>query len=103
LAEKNVNAEVIDLRTLWPWDKQCVFESVRKTGHLMVIHEAVQVSGFGAEITSTVTENVFRDLKSAPQRLAAPRIPISYAPTMENEVRITADQIVEAALKQTGK
>lgn len=103
LSEQNVEAEVIDLRTLWPWDKQCVFESVRKTGHLMVVHEAVQVSGFGAEISATVAENIFRDLKSAPQRLAAPRIPVSYAPTMENEVRISADQIVEAALKQIGK
>ncbi len=103
LADRNINAEVIDLRTLWPWDKKCVFESVRKTGHLMVAHEAVQVSGFGAEIISSVTENVFRDLKSAPKRVAAPRIPISYAPTMENEVRVTAEQIVNSVLEQIGK
>lgn len=103
LADKGVNAEVIDLRTLWPWDKETVFDSVRKTGHLMIIHEAVRVGGFGAEIAASVTEHLFGDLKSPPARLAAPRIPISYAPTMENEVRINAAQITEAALKQVGK
>ncbi len=102
LATQNVDAEVIDLRTLWPWDRQCVCESVQKTGHLLIVHEAVQVSGFGAEISSVVTENCFGDLKSAPRRLAAPRIPISYAPTMEDEVRVSASQIVEAALTQIG-
>ena len=103
LAEKGINAEVIDLRTLWPWDKKTVYESVHKTGHLVVVHEAVQVGGFGAEIVASVSENVFSDLKSAPLRVAAPRIPISYAPTMENEVRITEDQIIEATLKRVGK
>jgi pyruvate/2-oxoglutarate/acetoin dehydrogenase E1 component len=103
LAAKGVDAEVIDLRTLWPWDKKTVFESVRKSGHLVVVHEAVQVGGFGAEIVASVTENIFSDLKSAPLRIAAPRIPISYAPTMENEVRINADQIIEATLKRVGK
>lgn len=102
LSDKNIDAEVIDLRTLWPWDKETIFESVRKTGHLLIVHEAVRVGGFGAEIAATVTEHLFADMKSAPGRLAAPRIPISYAPTMENEVRINADQIVDAALKQTG-
>jgi pyruvate dehydrogenase E1 component beta subunit len=103
LEAKGVDAEVIDLRTLWPWDKKTIFKSIRKTGHLVVAHEAVQVGGFGAEIVATVTENVFSDLKSAPLRIAAPRIPISYAPTMESEVRITADQIIEATLKRVGK
>jgi pyruvate/2-oxoglutarate/acetoin dehydrogenase E1 component len=103
LEAKGVDAEVIDMRTLWPWDKKTIFKSIRKTGHLVVAHEAVQVGGFGAEIVATVTENVFSDLKSAPLRIAAPRIPISYAPTMESEVRITADQIIEATLKRVGK
>ena len=103
LAAKGVDSEVIDLRTLWPWDKKTVFESVRKTGHLVVVHEAVQVGGFGAEIAASVTENVFSDMKAAPLRIAAPRIPISYAPTMEDEVRITAKQIIEKTLNRVGK
>ncbi len=102
LAEKGIDAEVIDLRTLWPWDRECVFESVRKTGHLIIVHEAVRVGGFGAEIAATVSEELFKDMKSPPLRLAAPRIPISYAPTMENEVRVTTPQIVEATLKRVG-
>ena len=103
LEEKGINAEVIDLRTLWPWDKKTVYESVRKTGHLVVVHEAVQVGGFGAEIVASITENAFTYLKSAPLRIAAPRIPISYAPTLENEVRINADEIIESTLKRVGK
>ena len=103
LAAKGVDAEVIDLRTLWPWDKKTVFESVCKTGHLVIVHEAVQVGGFGAEIAASVTENVFSDMKAAPLRIAAPRIPISYAPTMEDEVRITAEQIIEKTLNRVGK
>ncbi|NQW00911.1 MAG: alpha-ketoacid dehydrogenase subunit beta [Rhodospirillales bacterium] len=103
LAAQGVSAEVIDLRSLWPWDKATVCESVGRTGHLLIVHEAVRVGGFGAEIAATVSEKLFGQLKSAPARLAAPRIPISYAPTMENEVRISAEQIAAAALKQIGK
>ena len=47
---------MIDLRSLWPWDKAAVLESVAKTGRLLVVHEAVQVGGFGAEIAATVAE-----------------------------------------------
>jgi len=56
LAARGIDAEVIDLRTLWPWDREAVFESAAKTGRVLVVHEAVQVAGFGAEIVATLAE-----------------------------------------------
>ncbi len=56
LAEKGIRVDVIDLRTLWPWDREAVFESVAKTGRALIVHEAVQVAGFGAEIAAVLAE-----------------------------------------------
>jgi acetoin:2,6-dichlorophenolindophenol oxidoreductase subunit beta len=97
LAEKGIEAEVIDLRTLWPWDKERVLASVEKTGRLMVAQESVSVAGFGAEIAATVAERLHKALKAPVRRLGAPRIPISYAPPLEDEVRVTEDKIARAA------
>lgn len=89
---KGTEIEVIDLRTLWPWDVETVLASVKKTGRLLVVHEAVQVGGFGAEIAATVADRAFTDLKAPVKRLGAPRILIGYAPPLENEVKITAER-----------
>lgn len=91
-------AEIIDLRTLWPWDQEKVLASVRKTGRLLVVHESVQVGGFGAEVAATVAELAFADLKAPVRRLGAPRILIGYAPSLENEVRITAERDILPAI-----
>lgn len=96
LAGDGIGAEVIDLRTLWPWDKAAVFESVARTGRLLVTHEAVQVGGFGAEVAATVAEHCFRDLKAPVKRLGSPRVPIAYAPPLEDLLRVTPDKIAEA-------
>lgn len=93
LAAQGVQAEVIDLRTIWPWDKDAVLASVAKTGRLLVVHEAIQVAGFGAEIAATVAEQT--NAKVA--RLGAPRIPVGYAPTLEAEARVDAAKIAAAA------
>ena len=95
LERQGVHAEVIDLRTIWPWDKATVLASARKTGHVLVVHEAVQVAGFGAEIAATVAEQT--DARVA--RLGAPRTPVGYAQVLENEARVKVPQIVAA----TGK
>ncbi len=97
LAKVGVEAEVIDLRTLWPWDREAVFASVEKTGRLLVAHEAVAVAGFGAEIAASVAEGLHKALKAPVRRLGAPRIPISYAPPLEDEARVTGGAIAEAA------
>ena len=97
LAQAGIAAEVIYLRTLWPWDKTAVLASVARTGRLIVTHEAVSVAGFGAEIAATVAEKLHGALRAPVRRLGAPRIPVSYAPTLEDEVRVTADRIAAAA------
>ncbi|EDP66858.1 putative pyruvate dehydrogenase E1 beta subunit [alpha proteobacterium BAL199] len=97
LAGDGIEAEVIDLRTLWPWDREAVFASVAKTGRLIVAHEAVQVGGFGAEVAATVGEHCFKMLKAPVRRLGSPRVPIAYAPPLEDMLRITPDKIADAA------
>jgi len=91
-AEKaSASVEVIDLRTLWPWDRETVFASVKKTGKLVVVHEAVQAAGFGAEIAATVAE----ELNVPVKRLGAPRIPVGYSRPLEDEARVTAERILK--------
>ncbi len=99
LANQGIDAEVIDLISIWPWDKKTVLESVRKTGRLVVAHESVSVGGFGSEIVATVAQNALAYLKAPPQRLGSPRSLIAYAPNLENQMRVTSDMIAEAALK----
>ncbi|GAB4482775.1 MAG: alpha-ketoacid dehydrogenase subunit beta [Burkholderiaceae bacterium] len=92
LAREGIDVEVIDLRTLWPWDRATVFASCAKTKRLLVAHEAVQVAGYGAEIAAAVAEEVGCSVK----RLGAPRIPVGYAPTLEAEARVDAAKIAGA-------
>lgn len=95
-AERGIDVEVIDLRTLWPWDREAVFASVEKTRRLVVAQEAVTVAGFGAEIAASVATRLFDRLACAPLRIGAPRIPIGYAPTLEEEARLTEARILAA-------
>ena len=95
LAAQGVQAEVLDLRTLWPWDKEAVLASVAKTGRLLVVHEAVQVAGFGAEIAATVAEHTGARVA----RLGAPRVPVGYAASLEAEARVGPDKIMAAVQK----
>ncbi|MCL4767475.1 MAG: alpha-ketoacid dehydrogenase subunit beta [Hyphomicrobiaceae bacterium] len=96
LAHEGVEVELIDLRTLWPWDKAAVVRSVEKTGRLLVAQESVSVAGFGAEVAATVAERLHRRLKAPVRRVGAPRIPISYAPPLEDAARVTEAAIVKA-------
>lgn len=93
LAAQGVQAELIDLRTIWPWDKDAVLASVARTGRLLVVHEAVQAAGFGAEIVATVAEHT----SARVARLGAPRIPVGYAGNLEAQARVGADAIAAAA------
>lgn len=93
LADEGIAAEVIDLRTLWPWDQELVLESAARTGRVLVTHEAVQAAGFGAEIAATVAEHTGAKVA----REAAPRIPVGYAPTLEAEAQVSADKVLASA------
>jgi pyruvate dehydrogenase E1 component beta subunit len=93
LAAQGVQADLIDLRTLWPWDRDAVCESAARTGRLLVVHEAVQAAGFGAEVAATAAEATGCRIR----RLGAPRIPVGYAPTLEEAARVRPAAIVAAA------
>lgn len=95
LAADGIGADVIDLRSLWPWDRAAVIESASRTGRLLVAHESVAVGGFGAEVVATVLQEV--DLKARPRRIGAPRALIPYAPNLEHQLRVTTDMIADAA------
>ncbi len=98
LQEHEVAVELIDLRSLWPWDQSTVLESVVKTGRLLIVQEAVVVSGFAAEVAATVAEACFGQLKSPIRRLGAPRVPVAYSPPLESAVSVTEQHIIDAAL-----
>jgi len=90
---EGLSLEVIDLRTIWPWDRETVFASLRKTRRLLIAHEAVQVGGFGAEIAAVAAETLGVPVR----RLGAPRIPVGYAPPLEDASRVTPEAILSAA------
>jgi 2-oxoisovalerate dehydrogenase E1 component len=83
LAKEGVSAEVIDLRTLVPLDYARVLDSVRKTGRALIVHAATEFCGFGAELASTIGEELFSKLKSPVGRLGADFAPIAYSRDIE--------------------
>jgi acetoin:2,6-dichlorophenolindophenol oxidoreductase subunit beta len=95
LAVQGVQAEVIDLATLWPWDREAVLASAGRTGRLLVTHEAVQVAGFGAEIAATAAQETGCRVR----RAGAPRIPVGYAPTLEAASRVSVADIAASAME----
>ena len=95
-AARGISVELIDLRTLWPWDEAAVLTSVEKTGRLVIAQEAVTVAGFGAEIAATVAERAAGALKAPIRRLGSPRAPISYAKSLEDLLRVTPEAMCAA-------
>ncbi len=81
--ERGIEAEVIDLRTLWPVDIGAIVESVRKTGRLVVVHEAPRTGGLGAELTSLIAEKAFYHLQAPPQRVTGHDTPFPYSLEMD--------------------
>ena len=83
LESDGVSVEIIDLRTVMPWDKPAVLESARKTSKVLVLHEDTRTGGFGAEIAATVAEEAFEDLDAPVKRIAAPDTPVPFSPPLE--------------------
>lgn len=94
LAKEGIEAEVIDLISLSPWDKETVINSVKKTHRLCICHEAVKQSGFGAEVAATVAEEALEYLDAPILRYGAPFTPIPFAPTLEKMVRVYPQDLV---------
>ena len=95
LAKDGIEAEVIDLITLSPWDKETVLNSVKKTHRLCIVHEAVKQGGFGAEISATVAEEAMEYLDAPILRYGAPFCPIPFAPTLEKMVKVVPEDLVK--------
>jgi 2-oxoisovalerate dehydrogenase E1 component beta subunit len=96
-AEDGSEIEVIDLRTLRPLDTDAIVESVKRTGRLLVVHEAPRFGGFAGEITAQVCEEAFEWLDAPIRRVTAIDTPVPYAPTLEDYYLPGKDDIVEAA------
>ncbi|HET8945047.1 MAG TPA: alpha-ketoacid dehydrogenase subunit beta [Dehalococcoidia bacterium] len=102
-AEDGVSVEVIDLRSVSPWDKECVLESVKKTGKALIVYEDNITGGFGAEVAATIAERAFEYLDGPVMRVASPDVPISpYAGHLEKYILPNPQKIAEAIRKLAG-
>ena len=90
----DTSVEIIDLRTIMPWDKQAVLDSVRKTSKVLVLHEDTRTGGFGGEIAATVAEECFEDLDAPVKRIAAPDTPVPFSPVLEKAFIPQVDDVV---------
>jgi len=97
LAERGIDAEVIDLRSISPWDRELVFNSVRKTGRLIVADAAWKTCGIAAEIAAAVAEEAFESLKAPIARVCLPDLPAPTSLPLEKAYYVGAEEIVAAA------
>jgi 2-oxoisovalerate dehydrogenase E1 component beta subunit len=91
----DISVEIIDLRTILPWDKQAVLESARKTSKVLVLHEDTRTGGFGAEIAATIAEEAFEDLDAPLKRITAPDSPVPFSPTLEKAYIPQVEDVVK--------
>jgi pyruvate dehydrogenase E1 component beta subunit len=96
LAADGISAEVLDLRTLIPLDKQAILESVGKTGRAVIVHEACLTGGFGGEIAAVIADQGFASLKAPIKRVAGPDTPVPFSPALESEFIVNAEKIKAA-------
>jgi acetoin:2,6-dichlorophenolindophenol oxidoreductase subunit beta len=95
--ESSASLEVIDLRSLAPLDMETVLASVRRTGRLLIVHEAVQDFGAGAEIAARVGDELFDELRTPVRRIGAPAVPMPFSPDLEKALLPTPKAISDAA------
>jgi 2-oxoisovalerate dehydrogenase E1 component len=94
--------ELLDLRTVAPWDRQAVLASVEKTGRCLVVHEDNLTAGFGAEVAATVAQDAFWFLDAPVERLAVDDVPMPYHPVLLDAVLPSVERIVEAVERLLG-
>jgi pyruvate/2-oxoglutarate/acetoin dehydrogenase E1 component len=93
-AEDGAAVEILDLRTITPWDREAVLESVGRTAKVLVLHEDTRTAGFGAEIAATVAEDAFEALDAPVKRLTAPDTPVPFSPPLEKRFIPQVDDVV---------
>ena len=103
LTASGVDAEVIDLRSVKPWDRTCVLDSVEKTGRLVIADSGWTTAGIGAEIAATVAEKRLRSLKAPIARVCLPDIPAPMSRTLEQSYYRSADDITAAVSRLVGR
>lgn len=96
---RGVRIEVVDLRTLVPWDRETVLESVARTSRVLVLHEATATCGFGAEVSAVVAQDGFHLLDAPPVRVAAEDLPVPFSLTLEHEVFSAKARLRDALLR----
>ena len=99
LEDEGVSVEILDLRTLAPWDKEAVLSSVEKTSKALILHEDTLTGGFGAEIAETISEEAFENLDAPVRRIAAPDTPVPFSPPLEKAFIPQVEDVV-AGLKE---
>jgi 2-oxoisovalerate dehydrogenase E1 component len=87
--------ELLDLRTIAPWDREAVLSSVRKTGRCLIVHEDTLTAGFGAEIAAVVAREAFWNLDAPVDRLCVEDVPMPYHPDLLNAVLPSAEVVAE--------
>ena len=103
LAEEGINVELIDLRTVAPFDQATILESVAKTGRAVIVHEALRSFGVGAEIAASIHEHLHGQLKSKVLRLGAPQCPVPFSKVLENAFLPNKNVIAEAVRSSLGR
>lgn len=102
LSEDGIEAEVVDPRTLVPLDEEAILQSIKKTGRLLIIHEAYRRCGFGAEIAALASEKAFYDLDAPIKRIGAANTPVPFAPQLENFVIPDEREIIKGVRELLG-
>ncbi len=97
LSAEGCSVEVVDLRSISPWDHDIVCESVQRTGRLLVVHEDTLTAGFGAEVAAWVAEHCFWDLDAPVVRVAAKDTFVGYEPSLEHAILPQVQDVVVAA------
>jgi 2-oxoisovalerate dehydrogenase E1 component beta subunit len=95
LAKEGHEVEVLDLRTIVPWDKERVLEGVRRVSKVLVLHEDTRTGGFGAEIAATIAEEAFEYLDAPVLRMAAPDTPVPFSPPLEKAFIPQVEDVLE--------
>ena len=97
LEKEGIDLEVLDLRSLLPFDKEAVLDSVRKTNKVILLHEDTRVGGFAGELAAIISEEAFEYLDGPIRRITAPDTPVPYSPPLEEFFLPKVSDIVRVA------